>query len=141
LFFLQVVHWVSMDTAASVIRDFALRFVPVTEAPADHQEKQLSPLSANIVHPKPVPWTDVMENIRQALVSAGKPELKLVSWSKWIEALESQAKASQSAAEDLVSSCHIFWASASRMCSFNELMFFVSTACEQTYGVVPGRRR
>lgn len=48
------------------------------------------PLSINVVHPRPIAWTTLITFIRNALVSQGKPELRLVPWSEWLRDLAAQ---------------------------------------------------
>ncbi|EPQ57834.1 acetyl-CoA synthetase-like protein [Gloeophyllum trabeum ATCC 11539] len=48
------------------------------------------PLAVNVVHPRPVKWTDIMEVIRKALGHSSK-SLALVSFSEWVTRLEKRA--------------------------------------------------
>ncbi|KAJ3824337.1 acetyl-CoA synthetase-like protein [Lentinula raphanica] len=84
-----VVSWVPMDAVCDAILDIGFNV-------------KLTPMAVNVVHPKPVPWTAVMENIRLALIeekNLARDALPLVPYQDWIGAVEKQASASDKAGE------------------------------------------
>jgi hypothetical protein len=56
-------------------------------------DKQL-PIALNIVHPRPVEWSTVMRDVRDALLEAkvSSEALPLIPFRDWFEQLESRAK-------------------------------------------------
>ena len=58
-------------------------------------EKQ-PPIALNIVHPRPVEWSTVVRDVREALLAAkvGSEALPLVPFEEWFKQLEGRAKTS-----------------------------------------------
>ena len=52
------------------------------------------PIALNIVHPRPVEWSTVVRDVRDALLEAkvGSEALPLVPFEEWFEKLEGRAK-------------------------------------------------
>ena len=52
------------------------------------------PIALNIVHPRPVKWSTVMRDVRDALLAAkvSSEALPLVPFGEWFEQLEGRAK-------------------------------------------------
>ncbi|KAF9072483.1 putative aminoadipate reductase [Rhodocollybia butyracea] len=77
-----VVSWMPMDA----VRD-ALLDIGFSQEPA--------PIAVNVVHPKPISWTSVMQHLRVALLEAkGLPPdaLPLVPYSEWVSTVEQYAR-------------------------------------------------
>ncbi|KAF9078805.1 hypothetical protein BDP27DRAFT_1310201 [Rhodocollybia butyracea] len=77
-----VVSWLPMDAVRDVLLDIGFSQEP-------------APIAVNVVHPKPISWTSVMQHIRSALVEAkGLPPdaLPLVPYSDWVSAVEQHAR-------------------------------------------------
>ena len=71
-----------MDALADIILDFAL---------ADWNMEL--PFAVNIVHPRPVPWTEISRYMRNALLEHGKRvDLKPASWPAWLGELQSHSR-------------------------------------------------
>jgi hypothetical protein len=54
-----------------------------------------APIAVNVVHPKPISWTSVMQHIRSTLLKEkGLPPdaLPLVPYSDWVSAVEKRAR-------------------------------------------------
>ena len=54
-----------------------------------------APIAVNVVHPKPVSWTYVVRNIRNALIEEkhlSSDSLPLVSYHDWVDTVEKHAK-------------------------------------------------
>ncbi|KAF5392669.1 hypothetical protein D9757_000930 [Collybiopsis confluens] len=82
------VSWAPMDAIAQAIIDVALT-----------KEEDALPLAINLVHPRPVHWTTVMEAIRASLISCKQlpPEaLPLVPFHEWVVALDEDSSSSSS---------------------------------------------
>ncbi|KAG7088662.1 putative NRPS-like protein biosynthetic cluster [Marasmius oreades] len=79
-----VVSWIPSHIVSSTILDIAF---------ADRHEP-----AVNIVHPRPVKWTEVMKEIKEALEDFGvaKSELKVVPYKEWFSILEKKAEAGAS---------------------------------------------
>ncbi|KAF9058549.1 putative aminoadipate reductase [Rhodocollybia butyracea] len=79
-----IVSWLPTEAVAGAILDVAF----TSESP---------PLAMNLVHPKPVSWTNIMRMIRESLISTknlGLEALPLVSFKSWVKALEDTANTS-----------------------------------------------
>ncbi|EPQ57831.1 acetyl-CoA synthetase-like protein [Gloeophyllum trabeum ATCC 11539] len=59
------------------------------------------PLAVNVVHPRPVKWTDIMVAIRKALGHSSE-SLALVSFSEWVSRLEKRAAKAETNGHGLV---------------------------------------
>jgi hypothetical protein len=69
-------YWITMDSVANTILDFAWT-----------SEKWFA---LNVTNPKPSPWSEIFNNIRDALVEHGKPRLELVPFEQWLEKVKAQ---------------------------------------------------
>ncbi|KAF9072482.1 hypothetical protein BDP27DRAFT_1418094 [Rhodocollybia butyracea] len=77
-----VISWLPMDAVRDVLLDIGFSQDP-------------APIVVNVVHPKPISWTPVMQHIRGALLEAkGLPPdaLPLVPYSNWVSAVEQYAR-------------------------------------------------
>ncbi|KAL1701564.1 male sterility protein-domain-containing protein [Schizophyllum commune] len=74
----QMVPWLPIDTAARALVDIALSACP------------LSP-SYNMVHPRPISWSQMMRYFQRSLAHVPGKELPLVSFEEWIARLETVA--------------------------------------------------
>ncbi|KAJ3879760.1 acetyl-CoA synthetase-like protein [Lentinula edodes] len=77
-----VVSWVPMDAVCNALLD-----VGFTSEPA--------PMAVNVVHPKSVPWTSVIQNVQAALIEQkhlSPDALPLVPYHDWVAAVEKYAK-------------------------------------------------
>ncbi|KAF9062745.1 hypothetical protein BDP27DRAFT_1427576 [Rhodocollybia butyracea] len=77
-----VVSWIPMDAVCDALLDIGF-----SEEPA--------PIAVNVVHPKPISWTSVMQHVRAALLEAKRlpPDaLQLVPYSEWVSAVEQYAR-------------------------------------------------
>ncbi|KAJ3773057.1 putative aminoadipate reductase [Lentinula raphanica] len=77
-----VVSWIPMDAVCNALLDVG--FNPSS-----------TPIAVNVVHPKPVPWTLVMQNIRAALIEEKhlpKDALPLVPYQDWVQTVERHAE-------------------------------------------------
>ncbi|KAE9406881.1 acetyl-CoA synthetase-like protein [Gymnopus androsaceus JB14] len=77
-----VVSWIPMDAVCNALLDVGFSHEPV-------------PIAVNIVHPKPVSWTYVVQNIRAALVEEkhlSSDSLPLVPYHDWVDTVETHAK-------------------------------------------------
>ena len=71
-----------MDAVSRVILDIAFR-------------KERPPIALNLVHPRPVYWTDVMTPIGEAVArhqNLGTNTLRTVSFQEWFSLVENRAK-------------------------------------------------
>ncbi|KAF9265405.1 acetyl-CoA synthetase-like protein [Marasmius fiardii PR-910] len=75
-----VVSWIPSHIVSSTILDVAFA--------AEHE------LAVNLVHPRPVKWTEVMKEIKEALEEFGiaKSGLKVVPYKEWFTLLEKKAE-------------------------------------------------
>ncbi|KAG5652629.1 putative NRPS-like protein biosynthetic cluster [Sphagnurus paluster] len=73
-----VVSWLPVDGVAGGILDIAL------------SHKVLPPI-LNLVHPRPVEWSDVILGIQKAIKEVLKHDLKVVPCGNWVSALEAHA--------------------------------------------------
>ncbi|KIK65753.1 hypothetical protein GYMLUDRAFT_240230 [Collybiopsis luxurians FD-317 M1] len=77
-----VVSWIPMDAVCNTLLDVGFSPEP-------------TPMAVNVVHPNPVPWTFVMETIRETLIeekSLPAEALPLVPYSDWLAAVEQRAR-------------------------------------------------
>ncbi|KAJ3903705.1 hypothetical protein F5879DRAFT_1002249 [Lentinula edodes] len=77
-----VVSWVPMDAVCNALLD-----VGFTSEPA--------PMAVNVVHPKSVPWTSVIQNVQVSLIEQkhlSPDALPLVPYHDWVAAVEKYAK-------------------------------------------------
>ncbi|KAG5652630.1 putative secondary metabolism biosynthetic enzyme [Sphagnurus paluster] len=74
----QVVSWLPMDGVAGSILDIALG----DKAP---------PPMLNIVHPRPVEWSNVIADIKTAIKEVLERDLDVVPFDDWVSALEAHA--------------------------------------------------
>jgi hypothetical protein len=52
-------------------------------------KKEVLPTSLNVVHPKPIPWTYMINTVNHALQKNNVcPKLALVSWAEWMSKVE-----------------------------------------------------
>jgi len=78
-----VVSWLPMDAVSDAILDIGFS----VEQP---------PIAVNIVHPRSVAWTAVMQNLRKILIQEkglDSDALQIVPYSHWLSKLEDHAKA------------------------------------------------
>ncbi|KAJ3877582.1 putative aminoadipate reductase [Lentinula edodes] len=79
-----VVSWVPMDAVTSTVLDTAFL-------------KDRAPIAVNVVHPRPISWSVVMQNIRHALVrekSLSPEDLTLIPFQQWVLELEKHVDSS-----------------------------------------------
>ncbi|KAF9073069.1 hypothetical protein BDP27DRAFT_1289576 [Rhodocollybia butyracea] len=72
------VSWVPTNTISRAILDIGFA-------------EENPPMAINLVHPHPVPWSSLMESIRESLIIAKHlpyDALRMVSFHKWLQALE-----------------------------------------------------
>ncbi|TRM56544.1 hypothetical protein BD626DRAFT_618939 [Schizophyllum amplum] len=74
----QSVAWLSMDAVAGTLADAAF------------SDGALLP-SHNVVHPRPVPWTQMIENVQESLKSILQRDVPIVSFQEWFAKLEAAA--------------------------------------------------
>ncbi|KAE9382787.1 NAD(P)-binding protein, partial [Gymnopus androsaceus JB14] len=77
-----VVSWIPMDAVCGALLDVGFN-------------RESVPIAVNVVHPKPVSWTSVVENIRSALIQEkhlSSPSLPLVPYHEWVDAVEQHAR-------------------------------------------------
>ncbi|KAG6831500.1 putative NRPS-like protein biosynthetic cluster [Tephrocybe sp. NHM501043] len=79
-----LVSWLPMDAASKAILDIAFSL-------------DQPPLALNLVHPRPVPWNDVIESFK-TLLGQGT-SLRVVPFPKWLSLLEERSK--KAANEDI----------------------------------------
>lgn len=66
-----VVSWIPADAVAQAVADFVLTPTALPEV-------------VNVVHPRPVPWDDVIQGVNHALAK----ELPVVPFGEWLKAVE-----------------------------------------------------
>lgn len=100
-----------MSTVAGAVVEFAL--------------SDDAPVVANIVHPRPVPYSTIMKYIREAIGKKTGKQLKPVRWDEWLKAVESSSA-------DLVRTLPLFCRSPAEL----------DIACSQASKLLPpyGRR-
>ncbi|KAL1679182.1 hypothetical protein EV122DRAFT_210432 [Schizophyllum commune] len=74
----QTVSWVPMDAVAGTLVDAAL------------SESALSP-SHNLVHPRPVPWSQVIANVQRSIDVTLHRQVPIVPFSQWLKQLNAVA--------------------------------------------------
>ncbi|KAF9067129.1 putative aminoadipate reductase [Rhodocollybia butyracea] len=78
-----VVSWIPMDAVSEILLDVGFG----TERP---------PMAMNVVHPKPIPWTSVMQSLRAILIREKQLEsnaLRVVPFKQWLAKIEDYGKA------------------------------------------------
>uniref|UniRef100_D8QLB7 Polyketide synthase-like phosphopantetheine-binding domain-containing protein n=1 Tax=Schizophyllum commune (strain H4-8 / FGSC 9210) TaxID=578458 RepID=D8QLB7_SCHCM len=86
----QTVSWVPMDSVAGILIDVAL------------SENALLP-SHNLVHPRPLPWSLVIDNVRQSVEATLNCHVPILPFSRWFEKLETVAHKSDVDVQNTVS--------------------------------------
>ncbi|KIK64221.1 hypothetical protein GYMLUDRAFT_40511 [Collybiopsis luxurians FD-317 M1] len=82
-----VVSWIPMDAVCKALLEIGLS--------VDSDGPATVPIAVNVVHPKPVSWSSVMQNIRNVLVEEKKlplDALPLVPYSDWVAAVEKHTR-------------------------------------------------
>ncbi|KAE9406882.1 putative aminoadipate reductase [Gymnopus androsaceus JB14] len=77
-----VISWIPMDAVCNALLDVGFSREP-------------APIAVNVVHPKPVSWTYVVQNIRAALVEEkhlSSDSLPLVPYHDWVDTVEKHTK-------------------------------------------------
>ena len=87
---MQTVSWVPMDAVAGTLVDAAL------------SESALSP-SHNLVHPRPVPWSQVIANVQRSIETTLQRKVPIVPFSHWLEQLDAVAHKSNVDVQNIVS--------------------------------------
>ncbi|KAJ3715279.1 hypothetical protein DFJ43DRAFT_1007325 [Lentinula guzmanii] len=85
-----VVSWVPMDAVCNALLDVGFSLEP-------------APMAVNVVHPKSVPWTSVIDDIRATLIEEkhlSSDALPLVPYHDWVAAVEKYADNSKEADAD-----------------------------------------
>lgn len=80
----KVSAWLPMDAVSQAVLDVAW--------------SAQSPPALNVVHPRPVSWNTIMDNVNDAIVEEGIKESRLptVTFGAWVKELESQATGASS---------------------------------------------
>ena len=87
---MQTVSWIPMDAVAGTLVDAAL------------SESALSP-SHNLVHPRPVPWSQVIANVQRSIEITLQRKFPIVPFSQWFEQLDAIAHKSDVDVQNIVS--------------------------------------
>ncbi|KAF5372278.1 hypothetical protein D9757_009652 [Collybiopsis confluens] len=77
-----VVSWIPMDAVSDALLDVGFS----TERP---------PMAVNVVHPRPVPWTSVVQKLRTILIrekQLAPDALRIVPYKQWLAKVEDYAK-------------------------------------------------
>ncbi|KAJ3740205.1 acetyl-CoA synthetase-like protein [Lentinula detonsa] len=77
-----VISWIPMDAVADAIVDVGL-------------SSSIPPAAVNLVHPHPIPWSQMIQDVRNAVINAKQLKadaLKLVPFRIWFEALQGVAE-------------------------------------------------
>lgn len=90
-----------MDAVAEAIIDVGLS-----------SDRGLPPPAINLVHPHPIPWSQMIRDVRRALVEvkqldAAGDTLPLVPFRKWLEALEKRVSADSAEVGNRLVSLHL----------------------------------
>ncbi|KAL1660867.1 hypothetical protein GGF50DRAFT_118539 [Schizophyllum commune] len=84
----QDVTWLSMDAVAGTVLD------------ATFSQSALRP-SHNVVHPRPVPWSQMIKNVQKSLKTVLKRNVPVVPFSEWFTKLEALANQPDVSAKDV----------------------------------------
>ncbi|KAJ3731308.1 putative aminoadipate reductase [Lentinula guzmanii] len=77
-----VISWIPMDAVADAIVDVGL-------------SSSIPPVAVNLVHPHPIPWSQMIQDVRNAVINAKQlnaDALELVPFRIWFEALQGVAE-------------------------------------------------
>jgi hypothetical protein len=68
------INWIPTNAVAGAVVDLV------------HVNERL-PLTINLSHPRPIPWTEMMKYFAKAFAEHGYPEITIVPWPEWFEEL------------------------------------------------------